>query len=305
VRAAVAALLAALSFTVAAQQTFRVGVDAVRVDALVLDGNRPVAGLTAADFELWDSGVPQRVESITFEDVPLSLMLALDASGSVRGAPLEHLKQAAAAVTDLLKPGDRAALLTFAEEVDLSCDWTSDREQLKRAIASTAASGSTALHDASFAALTFKDAMAGRALVLVFSDGDDTSSWLSGQTVMEIARRSDAVIYGVGLRTASATRLGYLVDFRSGLQPDIPSVVLPLLTQPFLMALADETGGNYLEAERSDRLREVFVRIMTEFRSRYLLTYTPTGVDAGGWHPIQVKVKNKRGSVTARRGYLR
>jgi hypothetical protein len=71
------------------------------------------------------------------------------------------------------------------------------------------------------------------------------------------------------------------------------------------MALADETGGNYLEAERSDRLREVFVRIMTEFRSRYLLTYTPTGVDAGGWHPIQVKVKNKRGSVTARRGYLR
>ena len=304
-RAAVAALLAALSFTVAAQQTFRVGVDAVRVDALVLDGNRPVAGLTAADFELLDSGVPQRVDSITFEDVPLSLMLALDASGSVRGAPLEHLKQAAAAVTDLLKPGDRAALLTFAEEVDLSCDWTSDREQLKRAIASTAAAGSTALHDASFAALTFKDAMAGRALVLVFSDGDDTSSWLSGQTVMEIARRSDAVIYGVGLRTESATRLGYLVDFRSGLQPDIPSVVLPLLTQPFLMALADETGGKYLEAERSDRLREVFVRIMTEFRSRYLLTYTPTGVDAGGWHPIQVKVKNKRGSVTARRGYLR
>ena len=141
--------------------------------------------------------------------------------------------------------------------------------------------------------------------MLVFSDGDDTSSWLSGQTVMEVARRNDAVIYGVGLRTASVATLGYMVDFRSGLQPDIPAVVPPLLLQRFLTALAEETGGKYLEAERSDRLRDVFVRILTEFRSRYLLTYTPTGVDAGGWHPIQVKLKNKRGDVTARRGYLR
>ena len=299
-----AAGLAVLSFT-ASQQTYRVSVDAVRVDVLVLDGNRPVSGLTAADFELTDSGISQRIDSTTFEDVPLSVMLTLDASSSVRGAPLEHLKQAASAVTGLLRPGDRAALLTFAEEVDLSCDWTADREQLERAIARTEAAGSTALHDASYAALTLKDARAGRALVLVFSDGDDTSSWLSGQTVVEVARRSDAVIYGVGLRTAASSRLGYLVDFRSGLQPDIPPVVSPLLTQPFLTALAEETGGQYLEAERSDRLREVFVRVITEFRSRYLLTYTPTGVDAGGWHPIQVKVKNKRGTVTARRGYLR
>jgi Ca-activated chloride channel family protein len=305
VRTALAAWLAVLSFTAAAQQPFRVSVDAVRVDVQVLDGNRPVGGLTPADFELWDSGVPQRIDSIMFEDVPLSVMLALDASGSVRGAPLEHLKQAAAAVTGLLRPGDRAALLTFAEEIDLSCDWTADRGQLERAIAGTEAAGSTALHDASFAALTLKDAQVGRALILVFSDGDDNNSWLSGQTVMEVARRNDAVIYGVGLRTTTAPRLGYLVDFRSGLQPDVPAVLPPLLVTPFLTALAEETGGKYLEAERSDRLRDVFVRIITEFRSRYLLTYTPTGVERGGWHPIQVKLKNTRGNITARRGYLR
>ena len=302
---AVAAWLAALSLTAGAQQTFRVSVDAVRVDALVLDGNRPVAGLTAEDFELWDSGVAQRIDSIAFEDVPLSVMLVLDASGSVRGAPLEHLKQAAAAVIGLLQPGDRAALLTFAEEIDLSCDWTSDPRQLERAIAGSEASGSTALHDASFAALSLKDAAAGRALVLVFSDGDDTSSWLSGQTVIDVARRSDAVVYGVGLRTSAVARLGYRVDFRSGVQPDIPRVIPAVLLQPFLTALADETGGKYLEAERSERLRDLFVRIITEFRTRYQLTYTPSGVDKGGWHPIQVKLKNKRGSVTARRGYLR
>ena len=116
--------------------------------------------------------------------------------------------------------------------------------------------------------------------MLVFSDGDDTLSWLSGQTVMEVARRSDAVVYGVELRTASVATFGYLVDFRSGLQPDIPSVVPPVLLQRFLPALAEETGGEYPEAERSDRLRDVFVRILTEFRSRYLLTYTPAGVEA-------------------------
>ena len=75
--------------------------------------------------------------------------------------------------------------------------------------------------------------------------------------------------------------------------------------EPFLSALAEETGGKYVDAEQSDRLRETFVRIVTEFRSRYLLTYTPQGVDAGGWHPIEVRLKSKKGKVTARRGYVR
>jgi VWFA-related protein len=122
---------------------------------------------------------------------------------------------------------------------------------------------------------------------------------------MDFARRSDAVIYGVGLRTAGERSLGYLVDFRSGVSSEIAHVLPARLTERFLPALAEETGGTYLEAERSDRLRETFVRIVSEFRNRYLLTYTATGVDAGGWHPIEVKVKNKRGRVIARRGYLR
>lgn len=301
----VLAVAALLSLAVAPQQTFRVNVNAVRVDVLVVDGNRPVGGLTAADFELWDAGVRQQIESVSFEDVPLSVMLALDASTSVRGQPLEHLKQAASAVAGLLAPGDRAALMTFSEEIDLPCQWTSDRAALQRAIARTEAGGATALHDAAYAALTLKDPQHARALVLVFSDGDDTSSWLSGQAVMDFARRSDAVIYGVGLRSAAHGTLGYMVDFRSGIPADVPHVLPALLTERFLPALAAETGGKYVEAERSDRLRETFVRIVSEFRSRYLLTYTATGVDAGGWHPIDVKVKNRRGKVIARRGYLR
>jgi hypothetical protein len=75
--------------------------------------------------------------------------------------------------------------------------------------------------------------------------------------------------------------------------------------EPFLEALSEETGGRVLNALRSDRLRDTFVRIVSEFRSRYLLTYSPRGVDAGGWHPLEVRVKGRRVKVTARRGYLR
>ena len=287
------------------QQTFRVSVDAVRVDVLVTDGNRPVGGLQPIDFELRDSGVVQRLESVSFEDVPLSVMLALDASSSVRGKPLEDLKQAGLAIAGLLRPDDRAALLRFSEEIDLPSQWTADHQELARAIERTQASGSTALHDAAYAALTLRDPQAGRLLVLMFSDGDDTASWLSGRSVIDAARRSDAVVYSVGLRPAPVRKLGYLVDFRSGLQPEVPRVVPPELTKSFLTALAEETGGKYFNTERSDRLRETFVQIVTEFRSRYLLTYIPTGVEAGGWHPIDVKLKIKKGTTIARRGYLR
>ena len=68
-------------------QTYKVAVDGVRVDVLVADGRRAVRGLTAADFELRDRGVAQRIDSVSFEDVPLSLMIVLETSASVRGAP--------------------------------------------------------------------------------------------------------------------------------------------------------------------------------------------------------------------------
>jgi VWFA-related protein len=304
-RVAAAVGLALTSIGALAQEPIRVGVDAVLVDVLVTDGSRPVGGLSAADFELMDSGVLQRIEAVSFEDVPLSVTLALDASASVRGPALDHLKQAATAVAALLKGDDRAALLTFAEEVDLRSPWSADRQALERAIALTRASGSTALHDAAYAALTLKDSSGGRALVLLFSDGDDTASWLPGRTVIDHARRSDAVVYSVGLRTSNVHKLGYLADFRTGLQPGIPPVVPTELTKPFLTALAEETGGKYLDTDRPDRLRDAFVQIVTEFRSRYLLTYTPAGVAAGGWHPIDVKVKDRKLTVVARRGYLR
>ncbi len=304
-RAVIAAAAVSMIATGSPQQRFRTGVDAVRVDVLVTDGNRPVGGLTADDFELRDKGVRQRIEAIDLGDVPLSVMLELDTSVSVWGQPLQHLKEAASAAVTLLTANDRAAVLTFSGAVHLKASWTSNREQLDAAVSAAQATGATSLHDAAYAALTLRDDRPGRALVLIFSDGDDTASWLSGQAVVEIARRNDAVVYSVGLRQPDVQRPGYRVDFLSGVQPPIPNAPGPVLMEPFLSGLAEETGGKYIDAKQINRLRETFVTIMTEFRSRYLLTYTPQGVDAGGWHPIDVRLKNKKGKVTARRGYMR
>lgn len=303
-RVAVALLAAALANGATPPQTFRVGVEAVRVDVLVTDGNRPVAGLSASDFALRDRGVPQRIDSVVFEDVPLNVMLVLDTSDSVKGEVLATLKQAAAAVAQLLTPNDRSSLLTFAGHQTLRVPWTSDHSRVERALAKTEAGGATALHDASYSALTARESGTGRALILVFSDGDDTASWLPGHRVIEIARRTEVVAYAVGLGSGGPAIPGFHVDFISGLQDGLQSPP-ELVRIPFLEALAHETGGRYYANESSQRLRDRFIEIVTEFRSRYLLTYTPRDVEALGWHPIEVEVKGRRARVTARRGYVR
>ena len=286
-------------------QTYRVTVEGVRVDVLVTENRRVVRGLTAADFELRDSGVAQTIESVSFEDVPVSVMLVLDTSASVRGTPLEHLKQAATALVDRLRPDDRAALMTFSGTVSLACDWTSDTGRLRAAIGYVEAGGATALYDATFSALMLRDPSPGRPLVLVFSDAGDTSSWLPGARVVELAQRQDAVVYGVTLQNPNRPALEYLADFTSGLQPALPNVVPGAFSQPFVERLAQESGGRVLAAEKSDQIQPIFETIIAEFRTRYVLTYMPRGVEAAGWHPLRVTIRNRSGLVTARPGYLR
>ena len=221
------------------------------------------------------------------------------------GAALTHLKQAAAVVVDRLLPGDRAAVMTFNGTVALDCGWTSDHRQLHAAIDRVEAGGATALHDATYAALMLRDPSPGRPLVLVFSDAADTASWLPGARVIELAQRHDAVVYAITLRSANAPPLGYLADFTSGIQARLENVAAATFKDSFVERLATESGGSVLSADRSEELRSTFERIVAEFRSRYLLTYTPRGVEVSGWHPLQVSLKGRAGTVTARRGYLR
>ena len=299
------AALGLLVLVADAPQVYRVAVDGVRVDVLVSEGRRSVRGLTAANFELRDRGVVQTIDSVSFEDVPLSLMLLLDTSASVRGTSLTHLKQAASTVIERLLPDDRAALMTFNGVVSLDCDWTGDRSQLQTAIDRVEAGGATALHDAAYAALMLRDSSPGRPLVLIFSDATDTASWLPGARVVELAQRHDAVVYVVTLRGPETRPLGYLADFTSGIQARPENLAGAAFKESFVDRLAAESGGSVLQAEGSADLRNTFEKIVTEFRSRYVITYTPRGVETSGWHPLQVTIKGRSGRVAARRGYLR
>ena len=298
------AALGLLALSADAPQVFRMAVDGVRVDVLVSENRRSVRGLTAANFVLRDRGVVQVIDSVSFEDVPVSVMLVLDTSSSVRGTALTHLRQAASAVVDRLTPADRAALMTFNGAVSLDCDWTSDRRRLQDAIGRVDAGGATALHDAAYAALMLRDPSPGRPLVLVFSDAADTASWLPGARVIELVQRHDAVVYGVTLRGAETRPLGYLADFTSGIQAHLENVAAGAFKESFTERLAGESGGSVFLAEESGELRAAFERIVAEFRSRYVITYMPRGVEAAGWHPLQVSLKGRSGRVTARRGYL-
>ena len=154
-----------LAFAMAQATTprFRTGVEVVRVNVLVTDGNRPVAGLTAADFELRDSRVVQQVESATFADIPVSMSLVLDVSHSVRGRTLEQLKEAASAALDQIEAPDQAALLTFHSAVDLQAGWGPSSPAIRAALQQAEAGGGTALYDAAFSALTMTGSTPGIA----------------------------------------------------------------------------------------------------------------------------------------------
>lgn len=254
--------------------TFSAGVSQVRVDVLVTDRGQVVRGLQASDFEVLDNGVPQRVDLVTFEQVPLNVILALDLSESVSGERLDHLRSAASGVLDGLAERDQAALLTFSHRVRLKEALTSNVARLREALGNVAPTGNTALIDGAYAAMMLGASDIGRDLVILFSDGLDTASWLPAASVLESAKRADVVVYGVSAQGNA----------------------------PFLRELSGLTGGSSFEVD-SKELRAQFLAILEEFRQRYLVSFSPA-VSTPGWHRLDVRVKGRRASVKARAGYL-
>ena len=287
---------------------FRSGVDAVRVDVLARQGNRPIAGLTAADFELRDSGVVQEVRAVSAENAPVTLLLALDTSTSVQGEMLAHLKAAARSAVDALTQDDRASLLTFAERVSRETAPTGDRAVINEAIDRMTAEGSTGVIDAVLAAIALRHGVDHRVVLLVFTDGIDTASWLDGAQVLDAALRSDVVVFAVTISSLFVAKEGNQTEMilrrRATLNrwyetdPD-------LFPQAFLENLTERTGGEAFYVQTGNELASTFAKIVASFKTRYLRTYSPKNVPPTGWHPIEVKLKNRRGTVQARRGYWR
>ena len=229
----------------------------MRVDVLAMDGRRPITGLTAADFELRDNGVVQDIQLVDTQGLPLGIVCALDASDSVAGPVLDDLTLAATALVDNLHRDDTVALLAFATRVHLLAPFTHDADRVRASIAALKPAGRTALRNAAFAAFALREQTPSRPLILLFSDGQDTVSWLSREDVRAAAARSDAVFYGV-------------VSERSGGGAHVP----------FLRDVASGTGGRVLMASAS--LQSTFAAILDEFRTRYVLTYVPRIGRPGG-----------------------
>jgi len=260
------------------QASFSAKVEAIRVDVLVTENNQPVIGLGPSDFEVFDNGVPQKVELVSFEQIPLNIVLALDMSGSVDGERLDHLRGASVSLVSELKEEDHVGLVTFSHLVTLGSALTTDFPAVRSALGRINGEGGTALIDGAFAAMSLGESDAGRSLLIVFSDGVDTSSWLRSEAVLDIAKRSDVVVYAV----ATTSRV----------KPE------------FLRELTSLTGGKLYEVEKTSNLGTIFFKVLQEFRQRYLVSYTATGVEQKGWHRLEVRVKSRKATVQARPGYL-
>ncbi len=285
---------AALSGTVEGRQsTFAVQVDGVTVDVQVTRRGRPVAGLRPDDFELRDNGVVQRIESVTREEVPLDLFLVLDSSGSVAGEPLEALVAAARMALGTLAPRDRVALVTFNHRVTGPARLSSDRAAVLTALDRMTASGATSLVDALYAALVLRQASAHRGLVIVFTDGRDTSSWLHPSAVLDVASQTDAVVYGVALAAPGSTRDPFM------LVPDASALLAGIRTPPKRSA-----GGRLLDTSQTGRLRDLFGRAVREMKTRYVLSYTPEGVERVGSHSISVNLTRRKADISHRKRYV-
>jgi Ca-activated chloride channel family protein len=260
------------------RQAFAAQTQGVLVDVEVKRDGYPVGGLIAADFELRDNGILQTCEVAQNSDAPVNVVLALDSSASTTGQRLADLVAAGRTLLAALKPGDRVALETFQEHIAARFPLTPDLAAVGEALGRVVPSGNTSLLDGVYGGLLTTEPAVGPSLVVVYTDGADTTSWLQLAEVRDAASRLDAVMVAVVVR--------------GGYQGSD------------LQELAATTGGEVIGIDSTANLKGEFTRILHEFRSRYQLTFTPSGVQSGGFHKLDVHVKGRGLAVRARPGYF-
>lgn len=291
-RIGVAVTLFAAASAVSAQPppVFRAQVELVRVDVAVSRDGMPVPGLGPMDFDLRDNQVRQTIRTVLTEYIPLDVILVLDTSSSVAGRRLDRLRDAATMLLRALRAGDRAALMTFSHRVSMLEPLTPDLPAVARRIRSLSGLGWTSMHDGIYAALLREHAKGRRTVLVVFSDGLDTISWLTSKQVLTAAKRSPAIVYVVAELA------------------DPPIRTFPTeatLSKAFLKSLADDTGGRSWWVPDPEQFGEAFGRILQDITTRYVLLYQPENVSDEGWHTLRVTLTRARGDVVARAGYYR
>ncbi len=290
-------LLSALAATVAvsicglsAQQRFLSSVGVVTMNVAVRLNGAPARGLTASDFELTDNFIARKVDVSLAASRPADITLLIDTSGSMDGS-MEEMRDHVRDVARLLGRDDRLRLLTFGDDVRevfgfRAGDSTPPLDALT-------AGGWTALYDALGLALIHQPAPERSHLIVVFSDGIDSSSTIDLNTLKELTRRSDAV-----LQTFIDVPRPTTLSRRA-----LPSRETP--PRPPVGVIADLTGGNVTFMGRDDDVPGSFRAALAEFRQRYVLTYAIPEPVQSGWHNVTVTVKRPGNfEVRTRKGYV-
>jgi VWFA-related protein len=269
--------------------TLEVETSLVSVTAVVQDKNGAfIRGLGPADVEVTEDGVKQEVAffreaSAPGERIPLSVVLVLDSSGSMK-ANMRFLQEAAITFVHKLEDVDKALVVDFNSGVRGSAEFTEDADRLEQFVEALQPWGGTSLYDAIHYGLNRIRDQPGRKAVIVFSDGDDTTSSLGEKDVIDYARAVEATVYCVGIRGGA------------GLMDRGP--------RGFLRKIARETGGAYFFPERVGDLIRIFSGISDELHNHYLLGYSPQRPPDGTWREIEVHLSRKDAQLRVRKGYF-
>jgi len=257
------------------RQVFRSSASLVALNVTVTEGDKLVTGLSADDFEIYEDGVRQEVRFFESRSVPMDVILLLDTSASMRDR-MSVVHEAARGFMKVLRAGDRGAVVAFNDKVSVVQDLTSDAARIEAAISSTRGAGATALHNALYIALKQfgrTAQLAGdvrRQAIAVLSDGEDTSSLVSFEDVVGLARRMGVNVYTIGLRSKSAslrraTSRGYFSDAEYSLK-----------------SLAKETGARAFFPAAVHELKDVYEDIAAELEAQYSIAYAPANTRPDG-----------------------
>ena len=293
-RTASALTLAALlgAAAVAAQQgdvpVFRAGTELVDLYVTATDRNgRLVPDLLQEDFVILDEGQVQEVVLFENEVQPITVVVMLDTSASMTPS-LDLLMAGAEQFIIRMLPDDRAKVGAFNDKIQiLPEDFIGDRDALIRNLDRLQFGNPTRLYDAIGASIEALSGLAGRKVVLVFTDGEDTQNEIGWRDVLEMAQFEEVMIYTIGLES----------DYFNG--------VRRVRSRPDrrLRTFAEETGGGYFELEDTDDLGPTFTRVAQELHSQYVLGFVPPTRD-GEVHEIDIRVQRRGTTARARRSYI-
>ena len=272
--------------------SFRAGVDVVSLNVTVTDGQeRFVTDLTQDDFLLYEDGVLQETTYFSRRQLPIALALMIDTSASM-DERMTTAQEAAIGFSRRLRPEDLAEIIDFDSRVEILQAFTNSIDALEEAIRLTSAGGSTSLYNALYislrelkkAPLRVEDVR--REAIIVLSDGDDTSSLVSFEEVLDLAHRSETAIYSIGLKTDEEGSGFREADF-------------------VLRELAQETGGRAFFPEQIEDLAGIYEQISDELSSQYSLGYVSANpLQNGQWRRIVVQMKRENTIARTKQGYF-